>query len=175
MSGAIFVVDIASCTGCGTCSIACKDRSGLPDDLDFLSVEEHEGGIYPEPTLHYRVIHCFHCAQPACAAACPVEAISKEEDGLVVINADECTGCGECITACPFDAIVMLSEDIAAKCDSCADEVARGWRPTCVRACSMRALSYVPMEDAQLEKRFSDPDFRDHGIGPGVLYLLREQ
>ena len=172
MSKALFVVDIASCTGCGTCSIACKDRAGLPDELDFLQVEANEGGVYPDPELYYRVVHCFHCDQPACAEACPVEAISKEEDGLTVINAEECTGCGECIEACPFDAIVMLPDGIAAKCDGCADEIARGWTTTCVRACPMRAL-YYDTEDAVVGERSGDPDFRDYGIEPAVLYLRR--
>lgn len=172
MSKALFIVDMASCTGCGTCSIACKDRSGLPDELDFLRVESHEEGIYPKPTLCYRVVHCFHCEQPACVEACSAEAISKGEDGLVVINAAECVGCGNCIEACPFDAIVMLPEDMAAKCDGCADEIAKGWVPTCVRACPMRALRYEQTEGVKLEKRSIDTDFKDYGISPAVLYLL---
>ncbi len=173
MSRNIFVVDIASCTGCHTCSIACKDRAGLSDELDFLRVEAHEGGLYPEPTLYYRVIHCFHCEEPACAQACPVEAISKEDNDLVVIDSEECTGCGECMEACPFDAMIMLPENVAAKCDGCADEVARGWDPTCVRACPMRALRYERIEDVQMKKRLKDSDFKDHNIGPSVLYLHR--
>lgn len=175
MSEALFVVDMASCTGCGACSIACKDRAGLPDELDMLRVEAHEKGVYPAPKLYYRVIHCFHCDQPVCAEVCPVEAISKEENGLTAINAEECTGCGECVEACPFDAIIMLPEGVAAKCDGCADEIARGWDPTCVRACPMRALRYGAVDDALLEKRSEDPDFSDHDIVPAVLYLLRKQ
>lgn len=175
MSRDIFVVDIASCTGCQTCSIACKDRAGLPDELDFLRVEAHEGGLYPDPTLYYRVIHCFHCTKPSCAEVCPVKAISKDDNGLVVIDPEECMGCGECIEACPFDAIIMLPEDVAAKCDGCADEVARGWEPTCVRACPMRALRYEQMEYIQMKKRFRDSDFKDHNIGPSVLYLHRRE
>ena len=174
MSKAVFVIDIASCTGCGACSIACKDRAGLPDDLDLLRMETHEEGVYPNPILHYRVVHCFHCDQPACAEACPVEAISKGEDGLVAINKAECTGCGECVEACPFNAVVMLPEDIAAKCDGCADEIAKGWEPTCVRACPMRALHYKPLEDIDLKNRLKDADFKDYGIGLAILYMHRE-
>jgi len=174
MSKAVFIIDMASCTGCRACSVACKDRAGLPDELDLLRVEAHEEGVYPNPALHYRVVHCFHCAKPSCAEACPAGAISKAEDGLTVIDTEECTGCGECIDACPFDAIVMLPEDVAAKCDGCADEVARGWEPTCVRACPMRALRYEPMDDIQFESRIPEPEPENRDTEPAVLYLLRK-
>jgi len=173
MTDKVFVIDTAQCTGCHTCAIACKDRAGLPDDLDWLRVEERERGTYPETTISFRVIHCFHCAEPPCAEACPVQAVSRDEAGRVVANADECTGCGECVEACPFDAVVMLPEGIAAKCDACADEVAEGWQPTCVRACPMRALAYESPADAQTRGRVSSPDFEDHGAGPAVRYLCR--
>jgi hypothetical protein len=52
-----FTVDLARCIGCKTCAVACQDRAGLPDDLDWLRVETHEGGAYPTPTLSYRVVH----------------------------------------------------------------------------------------------------------------------
>jgi len=174
MSKRMFIIDIALCTGCGACSIACKDRAGLPDELDLLRVEAHEEGAYPNPALHYRVVHCFHCAEPTCVDACPTGAISKTEDGLITIDAEECIGCGECIKACPFDAIVMLPDGIAAKCDGCADEVARGWEPTCVRACPMRVLRYEPIEDAEFENRIPEPDPENRELEPAVLYLLRK-
>ena len=104
---------------------------------------------------------------------CPVEAISKGENGLTAIDAEECTGCGQCVEACPFDAIIMLSEDVAAKCDGCADEIVRGWNPTCVRACPMRALRYGAVDDDLLEKRSEDTDFNDHNIGP-LCYICLE-
>jgi anaerobic dimethyl sulfoxide reductase subunit B (iron-sulfur subunit) len=173
MNGALFVMDMASCVGCYACSVACKDRAGLPDALDLLRVEEHEGGAYPEPTLYYRVVHCFHCESPPCAEACPTQALAKSEGGLVVMDAGKCTGCGDCISACPYDAIVMLPEGVVAKCDGCPDEVAKGWQPTCIRACPMRALGYGPANDTLPENRVQDASSKNFGIGPAVLYLCR--
>ena len=51
-----------------------------------------------------------------------------------------------------------------------ADEVARGWGPTCVRACPMRALEYGSDDRPA---RVADASFDDHGIGPSVTYLRR--
>jgi ferredoxin len=44
---------------------------------------------------------CISCG--ACAADCPVEAISEGE-GKYVINADLCIDCGACADTCPVDA-----------------------------------------------------------------------
>ena len=45
---------------------------------------------------------CISCG--ACAAQCPVEALS-EGDGKYVIDADACLECGTCEAACPTGAI----------------------------------------------------------------------
>ena len=44
---------------------------------------------------------CISCG--ACAAECPVSAIS-EGDGKYVINADDCVECGACAGVCPVEA-----------------------------------------------------------------------
>lgn len=44
---------------------------------------------------------CISCG--ACAAECPVEAIS-EGDGKFEIDADTCIECGACSDACPVGA-----------------------------------------------------------------------
>jgi len=46
---------------------------------------------------------CISCG--ACAAECPVEAISEGEN-TYVIDADACIDCGSCANACPVDAPV---------------------------------------------------------------------
>lgn len=45
---------------------------------------------------------CISCG--ACAAQCPVEAISEGSDKYV-INADTCIDCGACADVCPVSAI----------------------------------------------------------------------
>ena len=45
---------------------------------------------------------CVSCG--ACAAECPVNAIS-EGDGKYVIDADACIDCGTCAATCPTGAI----------------------------------------------------------------------
>ena len=47
---------------------------------------------------------CISCG--ACAAECPVEAIS-EGDSKYVIDADTCIECGACASTCPVGAPVQ--------------------------------------------------------------------
>ncbi|MBD3183333.1 4Fe-4S dicluster domain-containing protein [Candidatus Poribacteria bacterium] len=175
MNKQVFMIDLASCTGCYTCMVACKDRLNLQDDINVLKVDEEESGNYPDIKVVYRPQHCFHCEKPACTEACPVDAISKESDGFVKIDEEECIGCGECVEACPFDAIYFSDDDLPIKCDGCADEVGLGWKPVCVRSCPMRALDYLPLEEVNMQNRIQDTDFDDKGIGPRIVYLIRKE
>ncbi|MDU7505448.1 MAG: 4Fe-4S binding protein [Clostridia bacterium] len=41
----------------------------------------------------------------ACEGECPVSAISANDDGIRVIDADACIDCGSCAAACPSECI----------------------------------------------------------------------
>lgn len=45
-----------------------------------------------------------------CEDACPVGAISKDENGVEHIDNDKCISCGKCIVSCPFGAIAHNSQ-----------------------------------------------------------------
>ena len=174
MSNKKFIVDMSRCIGCNACSVSCKDRAGLTDELDLLSVERIESGSYPDVEMFYRVNHCFHCENPPCLEACTVDAISKNEDGFVFLDVDTCTGCGNCIDVCPFESIIELPEGLYMKCDGCFDEVTKGLDPTCVRACLTRALSFKIIDEFDVVDRI-DEDFVDFGINPSVIYLVKRK
>lgn len=55
---------------------------------------------------------------------------------MVVLDAEVCIGCGECITDCPLHALALDEEKaIVFKCDLC------GGDPECVKWCTMGALT----------------------------------
>ena len=165
-------MDIDRCIGCKACSIACKDRAGLPDDLDLLRVERNESGLFPNVDMYYRVMHCFHCENPPCLGACPSGVISKNEDGFVLLDVENCTGCGSCRDVCPFGSIIELPNGLYMTCDGCFDEVSSGLAPTCVRACLTRALSFDKLDELEALDRL-DENFNEHGIGPSVIFQVK--
>ncbi len=49
-------------------------------------------------------VQCQQCDNPPCVTVCPVEAIWKEEDGIVLVDYNWCIGCRYCEAACPYRA-----------------------------------------------------------------------
>jgi len=69
---------------------------------------------------------------------CPVEAFSRDpQTDAVLIDEDECTGCGLCIEECPEGILRLdLDRNIAIKCDLCSGS------PECVKYCPTSALDF---------------------------------
>lgn len=139
-----FFFDQTRCIGCQTCVVACKDWNDLPaETVHWRRVTTYEEGKFPDVSVVHVSVSCNHCGRPACAEACPENAIQKREaDGVVLIDPKTCTGCRDCENACPYHAIHFRSDDapIAEKCNFCQDRLANGEVPICVAACPMRAL-----------------------------------
>ena len=146
-----FFFDQSRCTGCQTCSVACKNHHGLPPGpLKYLRIYQYEKGAFPDVRLHTQWVPCYHCQKPICADACPLEAIYKEPDfGAVLIDSDKCDGCRLCYDACPYGAPAFEKDVIgetAQKCNLCVDEIEAGRKPYCVMACMMLVLDVGPID-----------------------------
>ena len=150
-----FYFDQTRCTGCFTCCVACKDwhdiQSGPAHWMRVTSIEERK---FPRLFVAYLASSCYHCVDPACMEACPVEAISKRnEDGIVVVDPEACLGessCdGLCKEACPYDSPQFGADEDnkMQKCDLCIDLWQWGKKPVCVEACPMRALDAGPLDE----------------------------
>ena len=163
-----FYVDIAACSGCKACQIACKDRKDVPVGIKWRRVFEYGGGewiqqdgfMVPSSEFTYYVSSaCMHCQEPLCMEVCPAAAISKRDDGIVLIDPDKCIGCRYCQWACPYGA-PQFNEELGymTKCDFCYELQDQGENPACVDACPMRALHYGDLEELQAEfGTFADP------------------
>jgi tetrathionate reductase subunit B len=114
--GKVFVIDVGICNGCYSCQISCKDEhvgndwspiaKPQPDAGQFwMKLEEHICGTVPKVKMHYIPLLCQHCDNAPCIPACPIKAIYKREDSLVIIDANKCNGCKACVDACPYHAI----------------------------------------------------------------------
>lgn len=149
------------CTGCDTCVVACKDWHDVPaGPASWVRVRTIEKGKYPNVSVAFMFLTCYHCEEPPCIPACPVGAITKrEEDGAVVVDRETCLGkdsCELCLEACPYDAPQFGAEENAKmqKCDFCLDRLAENKPPICVAGCPLRALDSGPLEE--LKAKYGD-------------------
>ncbi|MBW1945473.1 MAG: 4Fe-4S dicluster domain-containing protein [Deltaproteobacteria bacterium] len=127
------IIDHESCWGCRACEVACKQENRDPVGVRLIKVLEDGPRIIDgRLDFTFRVNACRHCDEPACVEVCPEEAISKRDDGIVVMDDEKCAGCRLCIDECPYDAIEFDSDrDVARKCNLCFHRVDNGLIPAC--------------------------------------------
>ena len=104
------LIDLNKCIGCRTCEATCKVENFVPPNVFWLHVLEWETGRYPNVRTVFVPMNCMHCENPACMAACPVNAIQKNEYGVVLVDYEKCIGCKYCVAACPYGAIDVIEE-----------------------------------------------------------------
>lgn len=158
----LLVIDSDLCVGCDNCESACAATHEGTSRLD------RQGGKFFGAVQI--PISCRHCENPLCMIDCPPDALTRNQDGEVIIK-DVCIGCGNCVTNCPYDVPKLIHEKPAkfdfwawiglrkpeegrakaAKCDLCST-LPQG--PACVRACPTgAALRINPIELAEMMRR----------------------
>lgn len=162
----IFLIDVARCSGCYNCQLACKDEHcendwtpyAAPQPLTgqfWCKVSEHVQGTIPKVKIHYIPKMCAHCESAECMAVCPENAIYRRDDGFVLIDPQKCSGCGKCAEACPENVIYFNEKlHIAQKCTGCAHLLDNGAKqPRCSEACPTDALVFG--EEEELKERLA--------------------
>ncbi len=210
-----FVVDTSKCIGCGLCVAACKAENHVPEGPTTnrtwverhvvtadgqLHVDSPEAGIHgfsldsiapgaagpPVVSAFFEPRLCMQCENPPCTSVCPVGATYRTPDGVILVDARRCIGCGYCITACPYGARYIVpaaaeapqgTPGVADKCTWCYHRLARGLQPACVEVCPVGARRFGDRNDANSEiariVREQQPEMLhpEYGTRPRVLYL----
>jgi len=147
------VVDQERCIGCQACSVACKLENNstgywINVETQGSDIKDIPTGKFPDLELNFLPKLCNHCENPPCVDSCPVDALQKREDGIVILNQETCTLCKACLDACPYG-IIMLNEneEIAEKCNLCVHRIDQGLQPFCVICCEGQALFFGDLND----------------------------
>lgn len=131
------------CLGCHLCEYECAfANSGMSDMAKALKNKTIHPKIRVEDAgdVHFSV-NCRHCKDPICVKSCIAGALSKTEEGAVVINKDKCVGCFTCVLVCPYGAIMPDETGHATqKCELCLKNSCG--EPNCVKHCPNRAIVY---------------------------------
>jgi Fe-S-cluster-containing dehydrogenase component len=115
------VVDLARCTGCAACVVACNAENNIPvvgpselrrgRELSWLRIERYFGvGRHPAEALRddatddvrFLPMLCQHCGQAPCEPVCPVYAAYHTPDGLNGQVYNRCVGTRYCANNCPW-------------------------------------------------------------------------
>ena len=123
------------CAGCRYCEIMCslahsKNSEVNPRKSRIRIKSDPKNGI-DVPNV------CRQCPEPQCMAACVSGAISiNAVIGNMEIDYDKCIGCMQCVTACPFSAVMVdVDTSLPIICDLCGGE------PNCIKHC--RILAHI--------------------------------
>ena len=106
------VIDLAKCTACQACVVACQSENNVPcvepseaargRILAWLSLLAEPEGEYPAFRLRLLPVPCVHCDEPPCIRVCPVGATDINAEGTVRQTFARCIGCRYCTNACPY-------------------------------------------------------------------------
>lgn len=109
----------SACEGCPIARYVVTDNcqkcmgKACQNSCNFGAISMGHDRAYIDPD---KCKECGKCSQACpynaiadltrpCKKSCPVDAITMDEDGIVVIDESKCIQCGACIHSCPFGAI----------------------------------------------------------------------
>lgn len=150
------IIDFDRCQGCLACEVACKQENDLPVGPQLKQVltlgPEKVGG---RVMMEYLPVMCMHCESPACATACPSEAIIKNAHGVTLVNEKKCHDTDKdfckkaCISACPFPVPPQYNpqKDAVQMCNMCVQRIAKDEQPSCVKHCITQCITFGTKEE----------------------------
>lgn len=137
--------DPNKCVGCCVCEYICS----FEKEKTFNPLKSRIRVVRLDSIVNLAVT-CRLCENAPCVTACPRDALTQaEETGVIMVDEDKCNGCGWCIEACDFGAIMLHPENkVVFICDLCDGE------PKCVEWCPEEALDLVTEDILAQKARF---------------------
>lgn len=195
------LIDTTKCTACRGCQVACKQWNEMPGrrtrnlgtyqnppELQWNTMTLVRFQEYTDDKGNFKWLFrkegCMHCTDAACVKVCPTGALYYTAFGTVALKPHLCTGCKDCVAACPFEVPKYdAATDKITKCDLCLTRLQANQQPACVKSCITGALT-IGRKDMMLkaaEKRVKElgGDANLYGDkfvgGTHVMYILSEK
>ena len=117
-------VDLNSCIGCSSCSVACIAENNVPvvgkqevlnrREMTWMRIDRYysseksatsnaEMEVAAEnPEVTFQPMMCQHCNNAPCETVCPVAATTHSTEGLNQMTYNRCIGTRYCANNCPY-------------------------------------------------------------------------
>lgn len=173
------IVDVERCDNCRNCFLATKDEhigndfpgyaAAQPEKQhSWVDIRHKERGHYPIVEANFMPVMCNHCDDAPCMKAAKNGAVTKREDGIVIIDPKKSKGQKEIVDACPYGAVYWNEEEqIPQAWIFDAHLLDDGWtKPRVEQSCPTDVFRSLKIDDAEM-KRIQEQE--------GLEVLLPEQ
>jgi Fe-S-cluster-containing dehydrogenase component len=163
------IIDVASCTNCQLCTLSAMDEYVGNDFPGYaapmprhghrwIDILQKERGQAPMIDIAYVPTLCNHCDDAPCIKAARDGAVSKREDGIVVIDPMKATGQKQLVDACPYGHIWWNEElQLPQHWPFDAHLLDQGWQQTRGhQVCPTGAMRAVKCDDAEMARMARD-------------------
>ncbi len=159
------IIDVAECTNCNLCTLATMDEyvgnefpgyaAPMPrHGHKWINILQKERGQVPMVDIAYVPTMCNHCDDAPCVKAARDGAISKRDDGIVLIDPVKARGQKQLVEACPYGHIWWNDElNVPQAWPFDAHLIDQGWQQTRgQQSCPTGAMKAVKVEDAEMAR-----------------------
>ncbi len=158
------VIDVAKCFGCNACTVACHDEyhgnefPGYSAEMPkhghrWIDIIQREKGQFPMVEVAYLPVTCNHCDDAPCIKAAKNGAITKRNDGVVIIDPEKARGQRHLVESCPYGAIWWNEEkQLPQAWLFDAHLLDQGWtRTRGSQVCPTQAMRTLLADDAEMQ------------------------